>query len=75
MPQRWQSMAQLGFGTKRPLPPSSWYSPPDRAVLNQMTWGLTATVTATMGTSHYQRHTSATVHALAAAQDLAVCYT
>ncbi len=44
-------------------------------VLNQMTWGLTATVTATIGTSHYHGHTSATVHALPAAQDLAVCYT
>ena len=36
--------------------------------------GLTATVTATMTTSPYHRHTSATVHALASAQDLAVCY-
>ena len=44
-------------------------------MLNQMTWGLTATVTATMGTSHYHWHASATVHALAAVQQLAVCYT
>ena len=36
---------------------------------------LTATVTATLAASPYRRRTSATVHALAAAQDLAVCYT
>jgi hypothetical protein len=36
-----------------------------------VTWGLTAT----MATSRWHRHTSAAVHALSAAQDLAVCYT
>jgi hypothetical protein len=44
--------------------------PPRSCRAQLMIWKLTAT----LATNPYLGHTSATVHALAAARDLAVCY-